>query len=183
MITVRALICVVKEASTKGADSLNFLIMNENYDGPFIRDGNKQSILGWIGDVNLSSSYDKHIFMVNRGRSELFQIFHSARLELHNAWKDSYGAVNEVLKNLFLASFHINRSMMFVYKRQPWIVHRHNLPLELATGAMEGPARRHDGVTCEWERSTRGASTEPVSWAARAGRWPARLCELSVDLV
>ena len=30
----------------------------------------------------------------------MFQIFHSARLELHNAWKDSYGAVNELLRKL-----------------------------------------------------------------------------------
>lgn len=167
MITVRALTCVVKETSAKGADSLNFLIMNENYDGPFIRDGNKQFILGWIGDVNLSSSCDKHIFTVNRGRSELFQIFHSARLALHNAWKDSYGAVNEVLRNLFLASFHTNRSMMFVFKRQPWIVRCHNLLLELVAGAMEGPVWRCGGATCEWERSTRGASTEPASTGRR----------------
>ncbi|XP_066372029.1 uncharacterized protein [Miscanthus floridulus] len=57
---------------------------------------------------------------------------HVVRLELQQiAWGDSYKAVNEVLTNLFLATFANPVSMIFVVKRQPWIVRRHNLLIEI----------------------------------------------------
>ncbi|CAD6337677.1 unnamed protein product [Miscanthus lutarioriparius] len=56
---------------------------------------------------------------------------HVVRLELQIAWGDSYKAVNEVLTNLFLATFANPVSMIFVVKRQPWIVRRHNLLIEI----------------------------------------------------
>lgn len=47
---------------------------------------------------------------------------HASWGELNIASKDSYGAVNEVFTNLFLATFHTSSSMMFVVKRQSWTV-------------------------------------------------------------
>jgi hypothetical protein len=65
-----------------------------------------------------------------RGTARAIPI-HAVRLELQTAWGDSYTAVSEVLRNLFLASFDNPATMMFVVKRQPWIVHRHNLQIEI----------------------------------------------------
>lgn len=54
-----------------------------------------------------------------------------ARNDLRRAWSNSYYAVSEVKKNLFVATFEKRRAMLFVLQRKPWILRRHNLLLEI----------------------------------------------------
>lgn len=54
-----------------------------------------------------------------------------ARKDLRRAWSNSYFAVSEVKENLFVATFETHRAMLFVLQRQPWMLRRHNLLLEI----------------------------------------------------
>jgi hypothetical protein len=56
---------------------------------------------------------------------------HSIRLELQKVWKEGCAALNEVQRNLFLASFYDSNSMMYVWKKEPWIVRRQNVLLQM----------------------------------------------------
>lgn len=54
-----------------------------------------------------------------------------ATQDLKKAWTDSYHAVGEFKENYFVATFQSDRAMLFVIKKQPWLLRHHNLLLEM----------------------------------------------------
>jgi hypothetical protein len=51
--------------------------------------------------------------------------------QLRTAWSGSYAAVSEVSENILLATFLSNNAMMYVIRRQPWLIRRQNILIEL----------------------------------------------------
>lgn len=64
----------MEETSTIGTYSLNFLIVNKDYNGLSGSDWEKNFICGWFGDIEFSSCYNKIFFVWEGGCYKLFQI-------------------------------------------------------------------------------------------------------------
>jgi hypothetical protein len=66
----------------------------------------------------------------NQG-SERSLTIHQVSQDLRQAWGTRYAAVSAIDGPFFLATFQNHADMMYVIRRQPWLVRRHNVSIEL----------------------------------------------------
>lgn len=82
-------------------------------------------------EESLETQYNLLLMIPENQGSRRPITIHQVSQDLHQAWGTRYAAVSTVAGPFFLATFQNSADMMHIITRQPWLVRRHNVLLEL----------------------------------------------------